>query len=35
MAGQRTTPQSLHAIFAGLIDPKLTEYRGVLMRSRL
>lgn len=28
-------PQSLRAIFAGIIDPRLTEYRGVVMRSRL
>lgn len=31
----RTQPQSLHAIIAGLIDPRRTEYRGVMMRSRI
>jgi len=28
-------PQSMLALFAGIIDPKQTEYHGVQMRSRL
>jgi hypothetical protein len=31
----RSRLQSVDAIFAGLIDPIRTEYRGVVMRSRL
>lgn len=30
-----TAPQSLRAIFAGIIDPRATTYKGVQMRSRL
>jgi hypothetical protein len=30
-----TEPQSMRALFSGLIDPKATEYHGVVMRSRL
>ena len=28
-------PQSMRALFAGIIDPKAVEYHGVTMRSRL
>jgi hypothetical protein len=35
MATARSRPQSLAAIIDGYIDPTRTEYRGVLMRSRL
>jgi len=31
----RSRPQSLGAIIGGYIDPTRTEYRGILMRSRL
>lgn len=31
----RHAPQSLRGIIAGMIDPRRTEYGGVLMRSRL
>jgi hypothetical protein len=32
---RRSYPQRLGAVIAGIIDPKLTVYRGVTMRSRL
>lgn len=32
---RRTYPQRLGAVIAGIIDPRLTVYRGVTMRSRL
>jgi hypothetical protein len=31
----RSRPQSLAAVIGGYIDPTRTEYRGVVMRSRL
>lgn len=35
MTAYRSRPQSVRAIFGGIIDPIKTEYRGIHMRSRL